>query len=311
MANFEEEKFRFPDEESAPDIEIDIEDDTPEEDRGREPMPQEIVKKLDSDDDELEQYDETVKQKLKQLKKVWHDERREKETAMREHNEAIELARKLLEENQRIKNALNTGEKEYITTAQQAAKYELDSAKREYKDAYESGDSDGLLSAQEKLNLAQLKLIRASNLRETPLQESEDDVQQLQARLQPRQQAPAPDHKALAWQKRNAWFGQDPEMTAAAFGLHEKLRTQGVEVGSDDYYDALDKTMRKRFSEYFGESETAPAEKVKRSTVVAPATRSTSSNRVSLKQSQLSLAKKLGLTPEQYAKEMIKLENRQ
>ena len=310
MANFEEEKFRFPDEDPAPDIEIDIEDDTPEEDRGREPMPQEIVKKLDSDDDELEQYDETVKQKLKQLKKVWHDERREKETAMREHNEAIELARKLLEENQRIKSTLRTGEQEYVTTVQSAADMEMAAAKRAYKEAYESGDSDALVDAQQALTQAELKIIRAQNLRPS-LQEDEYDVQQLQARLQPKQQAPAPDHKALAWQKRNTWFGQDQEMTAAALGLHEKLRTQGVEVGSDDYYDALDKTMRKRFSEYFGESETAPAEKVKRSTVVAPATRSTSSNRVSLKQSQLSLAKKLGLTPEQYAKEMIKLENRQ
>ena len=309
MAN---EEYKFPDEQdAAPDIEIDIEEDTPEEDRGRQPMPKEIVQKLDSDDDELAEYDETVKQKLKQLKKVWHDERREKEAALREHNEAVALARHLLDENQRIKSALSNGEKEYITTAQQAAKYELDSAKREYKDAYESGDSDSLVTAQEKLNFAQLKLIRASNLKETPLQQSKDDVQQLQARLQPRQQAaPGPDEKAVAWQKRNSWFGQDDEMTSAALGLHTKLQKSGVEVGSDEYYDALDKTMRKRFSEYFGEPEEAPAQKAKRSTVVASATRSTSSNRVSLKQSQLQLAKKLGLTPEQYAKELIRLENR-
>ena len=100
-------------------------------------------------------------------------------------------------------------------------------------------------------------------------------------------------------------------MTSAALGLHTKLQKSGVEVGSDEYYDALDKTMRKRFSEYFGESEEAPVQKAKRTTVVASATRSTSSNRVSLKQSQLQLAKKLGLTPEQYAKELIRLENRQ
>lgn len=311
MANFEEEKFRFPDEQSAsPEIEIDIEDDTPEEDRGRAPMPKEIVRKLDNDDDELEQYDETVKQKLKQLKKVWHDERREKETAFREHQEAVALAKRLLEENQKLKGAYQTGEKEYITTVQEAAHYELESAKRSYREAYESGDTDGIISAQEKLNLAQMKLMRAANLKETPLQEDEYVVQQLQQHLQPRAAAPQPDERAVAWQRKNAWFGQDQEMTAAALGLHEKLRTQGVTVGSDEYYDALDKTMRRRFGEYFDDSDSKPQSKGKPTTVVAPATRSTSSNRVTLKQSQLQLAKKLGLTPEQYAKEMIRLENR-
>ena len=308
MAN---EEYKFPDEQDVtPDIEIDIEEDTPEEDRGRQPMPKEIVQKLDSDDDELAEYDETVKQKLKQLKKVWHDERREKEAALREHNEAIALARQLLEENQRIKGTLRTGEQEYVTTVQDAANLEMNAAKRAYKEAYESGDSDALTDAQQALTRAELKLIRANNLRPS-LQGEDYDVQQLQARLQPRQQAATgPDEKAVAWQKRNSWFGQDDEMTSAALGLHTKLQKSGVEVGSDEYYDALDKTMRKRFSEFFGEPEEAPAQKAKRSTVVASATRSTSSNRVSLKQSQLQLAKKLGLTPEQYAKELIRLENR-
>ena len=308
---FQEEEFKFPDEQgNSPEIEIDIEDDTPEEDQGRQPMPKEIADKLDSDDDELEQYDETVKQKLKQLKKVWHDERREKEAANREHQEAIKLAKHLLEENKKLKGAYSTGEKEYITTAQEAAAYELDSAKRAYREAYESGDTDGIINAQEKLNYAQMKLMRAANLQETPLQDDEDVVQQLQQHLQPREPQPQPDERAMAWQRKNQWFGQDHEMTASALGLHQKLISQGVEVGSDEYYDALDKTMRKRFSEYFGESESKPQGKGKPTTVVAPATRSTSSNRVLLKQSQIQLAKKLGLSPEQYAKEMIKLENR-
>ena len=183
MAN---EEYKFPDEQDVtPDIEIDIEEDTPEEDRGRQPMPKEIVQKLDSDDDELAEYDETVKQKLKQLKKVWHDERREKEAALREHNEAIALARQLLEENQRIKGTLRTGEQEYVTTVQDAANLEMNAAKRAYKEAYESGDSDALTDAQQALTRAELKLIRANNLRPS-LQEEDYDVQQLQARLQPR-----------------------------------------------------------------------------------------------------------------------------
>jgi len=310
MANFQKEEFHFPDEQQdPPEIEIDIDDDTPEEDRGREPMPKEIVSKLDSDD-EFEQYDETVKEKLKQLKKVWHDERREKEAAYREHQEAVVLARQLLDENQRLKGAYQTGEKEYITTVQEAATHEVEAAKRSYRDAYESGDTDGIINAQERLNLAQMKLMRAASLKETPLQNDEDVVQQLQQHLQPRAVAPQPDERAVAWQRKNSWFGQDQEMTAAALGLHEKLRTQGVVVGSDEYYDALDRTMRKRFGEYFDDSDSKSQSKGKHTTVVAPATRSTSSNRVTLKQSQLQLAKKLGLTPEQYAKELIRLENR-
>jgi hypothetical protein len=118
----------------------------------------------------------------------------------------------------------------------------------------------------------------------------------------------------MAWQERNPWFGQDEEMTAAALGLHEKLKRQGVVIGSDEYYGALDKTMRKRFAENFDEVDVEPvvrtADKpaVKPSTVVAPATRSTASKKIRLKTSQVAIAKKLGLTPEQYVRELMKLE---
>ena len=304
---YAQEEFKFPDEieveDSTPEIEIEIEDDTPEEDRGRQPMPKEIVQDLEQD--ELEEYDAAAKEKLKQLKKVWHDERRAKEQAHREQQEAVAFAKRLYDENQKLRSAYSTGEKEYISTAQQAAQYEVESAKRAYKEAYEAGDTDGVIEAQEKLNLAQLKVLRANNLRETPLQEPEHVVQQYQNQ-QPVQQTVQPDRKALAWQERNKWFGTDDEMTSAALGLHTKLLNQGVEVGSDEYYDVLDKTMRKRFSEYFGEQPKATKPK----TVVAPASRSTSSNKIKLSQSQVQLAKKLGLSPEIYAKEVLKLENR-
>jgi hypothetical protein len=303
---YEQEDFKFPDEQDQSpdlDIEIEIEDDTPEEDRGRQPMPKEIADDLDRD--ELEEYDEGVKQKLKQLKKVWHDERRAKEQLAREQEEALSVARKLYAENQKLRSAYATGEKEYITTAQSNAQMEMDAAKRAYREAYESGDTDGVISAQEKMNLAQLNLIRANNLKETPLQEPEDIVQSQREEsraVQP--QVVQPDQKAQAWQERNKWFGQDEEMTAAALGLHTKLVNSGVEAGSDEYYSTLDKTMRKRFSEHFGEPKAKP------NTVVAPATRSTASNKIRLSTSQVQLAKKLGLTPEIYARELMKLEKR-
>ena len=302
MAEYEE--YKFPDEveESTSEIEIEIEDDTPEEDRGRQPMPKEIVDNLEQD--ELEEYDESVKQKLKQLKKVWHDERRAKEQLAREQEEALAVARRLYEENQKLRSAYVSGEREYISTAQSNAQMEMDAARRAYREAYESGDTDGLLAAQEKLNIAQLKVMRAENLKETPLQEPEDVVQQRREERPVQPQTVQPDRKAQAWQERNKWFGQDEEMTAAALGLHQKLVNSGVEVGSDEYYSTLDKTMRTRFSEYFGEPKAKPR------TVVAPATRSTSSNKIKLTQSQVQIAKKFGLTPEAYAKEVLKLENK-
>ena len=131
---------------------------------------------------------------------------------------------------------------------------------------------------------------------------------------QNRPQVPKPDDRALKWQDKNTWFGQDEEMTASALGLHEKLKKQGVVVGSDEYYARLDKTIRKRFPENFGDAEVIEAKpkeeapKAKPSTVVAPATRSTASKPLKLKTSQVNIAKKLGLTPEQYARELIKLE---
>lgn len=287
------------------DIELEIEDDTPEQDRGREPLPQEMVKELE--EDELEDYSEKVKNRLKQMKKVWHDERREKERALREQQEAVALAQKLVEENKKLKGRLTDGEKSLITTATSAAELEMEMAKRAYKEAYDSGDTDKIVEAQEKLNNAGYRLQRLKGYR-PPLQEENNDVQNQQV------QAPAPrlDPKTEDWRKQNTWFGQDEEMTATALGLHQKLEKQyGAQyIGTDEYWSTVDKTMRKRFPDYFGDDDEAveakPQRTEKPATVVAPASRSTAPKKVVLKQSQIALAKKLGLTPEQYAKEYAK-----
>lgn len=311
MAEFEKNEFKFPDETLAKgddvNIEIEIEDDTPEEDRNKEPMPKEIVDELDND--ELEEYSDKVKIRLKQMKKVWHDERRAKEAAYREQQEAIDYARRVTEENQRLKKQYAAGEVEYVATATNAAELRLDAAKKAYREAYDEGDGDKLVEAQQVMQEATYELREVKKFKAPALQQQENAVQQQQV---PQQQAIPPDRRAMAWQERNSWFGQDEEMTASALGLHEKLKRNGVVVGSDDYYATLDKTMRKRFSENFESSETetkAEQPRTKSSTVVAPATRSTSPNKVKLRASQIQIAKKLGLTPEQYAREAIKLEN--
>ena len=336
MPEMDTQEFKFPDEntqesqgkpeefsvkvgtdENSKDLEIEIEDDTPPEDRGREPMPKPLVDELEKD--ELADYDETVKEKFKQMKKVWHDERRAKDQAYREQQEAVALAQRLIEENKRIKALLDTGGKEYAATLQTAAGLEMEIAKRAYKEAHENGDTDKIVEAQNAMQQANLKLMQAQNFKMPSLQEENFAVQNQQDQAQ--RPAPQPaDPKLAAWQERNPWYGSPryKGMTAYALGVHEELVEDGVAIGSDNYYAILDKTIRKRFPEYFSQAEdsdevevtkakTEPA-RTKPSTVVAPAVRSTSSNKIKLRQSQVSLAKKLGLTPEQYALELKKLE---
>ena len=294
-------------EDNSPDI--DVEDDTPEEDRGREPMPKEVVDELEAD--ELEEYSDKVKTRLKQMKKVWHDERREKERLQREQNEALSAAQRLLEENRKLKSTLAQGEQSLVGSYKQTAEFELNEARREYRDAYEAGDTDRVIEAQEKLNKASYRLQQIENYVPT-LQEEYDEVDI----PQPQVQIPRPDQKTVAWQERNTWWGTDPEMTASALGLHQKLEKERGQqfVGSDEYWGVIDTTMRRRFPEYFGDESkategTAKAQRAsKPANVVAPASRSTSSKKIVLKQSQITIAKRLGLTPEQYARELMKME---
>ena len=291
--------------------EIEVEDDIPEEDRGRTPMPEDIVRELEADD--MEDYSDKVKIRLKQMKKVWHDERREKETAQREQYEAINFAKRISDENKKLKNTLSRGEQTLVDSYKQATELELVAAKREYKEAYEAGNPDLLLEAQEKLNSAGYRMEQVRNFKPTPLQEEDNSVN-----IQPEVvQRPQIDQKTAAWQKRNTWWGSPDhaDMTALALGVHQKLATQygGQYIGTDEYWSSIDKTMRHRFPEVFEETKTGGGKPGNRTesnrpaTVVAPASRSTSSKKVRLTASQVSLAKKLGLTPEQYAREQQKL----
>ena len=305
-------EFEFPDEkpvakaEAEDKVDFEIEDDTPEEDRGREPLPKDIVDELDKD--ELEDYSEKVKIRMKQMKKVWHDERREKEQAHRERVAAEEFARRILDENKALKGKLSEGEKTYLDTYKSAAELEVEAAKRAYREAYDAGNTDGLIDAQEKLNSAQFKLQKAKDYVPT-LQHEGSSV-----KGEPEVQVPRPDPRAAAWQERNTWFGQDEEMTSLALGLHNKLVKQYGQqyTTTNEYWQTIDDTMHRRFPEQFPkstQSERSGSRTEKPSTVVAPATRSTSSKKIVLKQSQLSIAKKLGLSPEQYAREIMKMES--
>ena len=306
------ENFKFPDEvdptttDVNEDIEIELVDDTPAEDRGRAPLPKNVVEELDNDD--LEEYSDKVKKRLGQMKKVWHDERREKERAHREREEAIRFAEQAYQENQQLRKRVGTGEKVIISELGKSAQMELVTAKEKLRAAYDAGDSELIADAQEALTDAKIKIKEVEQY--TPsLQEDNYEVQN-QQQIQAPRQAPV-DQKAEAWRQNNDWFGADEEMTALALGLHEKLVRSGVDPRSDDYYRRVDETMRKRFPDHFEEEVQKPKANVRRSAtnVVAPATRSTAPRQVRLTPSQVALAKRLGLTNEAYARELMKLEN--
>ena len=298
--NVQAEEFKFPDERpvstseekveyevEAPEVEV--VDDTPEKDRGRAPMkeaPAEVT------DDELAQYSEGVKKRIQHFSKGYHEERRAKEAALREREEALRLAQNLVEENKKLQGSLGQGQQALLEQAKKVVANEVEQAKAKYKQAYESGDSDALVAAQEELTGAKIKFERVNNFKPA-VAKPEVPVVQTAPRPEPQVQV---DTKARAWQDANPWFGSDDEMTAVALTVHKKLVEGGVNTTSDEYYEKINSRVRQLFPDAF------PSEKVRKSSVVAPATRSTAPKKIVLTQSQVSIAKRLGLTNEQYAR---------
>jgi len=312
--------FKFPDEMEEPEkkvnaeeneIEIEVIDDRPEEDqRNSTPLPKEIVEEVENDD--LEEYSKEAKQRLLQMKKLINDERREKEQALREQQEAIRVAQTILEENKKLKDDLTSGEKVLVDNVKVSAARDLEVAKKAYKEAYDSGDSELLVNAQEQLTEAKLKMNQYDNYKYQYDEESfKNQENAVKSQLQQSQPARL-DSKTQAWLDKNSWYGTDDDMSFLAMGIHRRLERDGVPIGSDHYWSSIDTEMHKRFPEKFaGEStaETKDSVRQKSSTVVAPATRSTSPKKIRLTQTQLALAKKFKLSPEQYAMELTKLES--
>lgn len=320
----QKDEFKFPDEmeedKGKPvdkleegSINVEIVDDTPEEDQNVRPLPSDIKDDLETADSSAE-YSKNVKDKFTQYKKAWHDERRAKEAAIREQQEALTAAQAILDENRRLKEVLQSGEKELISSYQTSAELEASQARKAYKEAYDSGDSDALAEAQEEMMRAQLKLDRAKNFKPT-VQIAENDV-----KLQTKQsQQPAQmDDKVAEWVSNNPWY-VDPDkksMSKYAVFIHEELEEKfgRAFIGTDEYFKRIDTEVKRRFPEEFddievkNEEEEKPQRTSRLSTVVAPAKRSTSSKKIVLTKTQVALAKKFGLSPEQYARELNKLE---
>ena len=298
-------EFKFPDEKEDETLDdeiiVEVEDTTPPEDRNKPPLPEKVREELYND--ELEDYSTKVKKKLLQMKKLAHDERREKDAALREQTETIEFAKRLMDENKKLKANLSNSENNVLASVTRTVEMEMESAKKAYREAYDSGDTDKVMEAQERLTQATLKVDKVKNFKPQPVPRVETVVQT----PQPQVQRPPVDPSAEAWQQENPWFGQDKEMTALALGVHDKMLEEGVRASSQEYYSRLNATIRRRFPEKFEEAEEQEDRPSRKSSVVAPATRTTSAKRVKLTVGELNLAKKFKLTPEQFAAEKIKL----
>lgn len=295
-------EFKFPDEEvvnnketSGTEVEIEIVDDTPDEDKNRKPMKEAPV---DVSDDELEQYSESVKKRIQHFTKGYHEERRNKEAALREREEAVNLAQNLVEENKRLQGSLGQGQAALLDQAKKVMSAEVENAKRLYKTAYEAGDSEALVNAQDALTNASIKADRVNNFKLPPVQEHKVPVQ---TRSEPviTPTAPYVDTKARAWQDKNPWFGSDDEMTAVALTVHKKLVESNIDPTSDEYYERINSRVQQIFPDAFTSEKP-----VKKSTVVASATRSTAPRKIVLTQSQVNIAKRLGVPLEAYAKQV-------
>ena len=309
------EQFKFPDEIEEvkvevvgdDDFEVEVVDDTPEQDRGRKPLDREVE---DPTDDEIESYTQGAQKRIRELTHARHDERRAKEATLREKQELEAFSQRLLEENKKLRQNVNTGSEQYTQMAKTAAEAELDKARRDYKAAQEAFDSDAILVAQEALLDAKMKLENAKNFRQTPLQDENFEVQtsyQEPQRVQP-------DEKTLRWQAKNQWFGSNgfEEVTSYALGLHQKLVNSGSDPRSDEYFEQIDARVKSKFPEVFGGNEDKPRSgdtPRKPASVVAPATRSSGKRTVQLTKTQLALAEKFKLTPQQYAAQVARLEN--
>ncbi len=311
----DKEEYKFPDEQEAEvkvetsgetDVEIEVIDDTPERDRGRKPLEKEVA---DPTDEEIDSYSAGVQARIKELTHARHDERRQKEAVAREKAELERLAQQLINENNRLKQSYNEGQEVLVNSARKEAETELDAARRKLKEAQEAFDTDAIIAAQEALAEAKWKVEEAKRFRPQALQPTENPVQTQQ---QPQTQV-QPDEKSLRWQAKNQWFGQPgfEEYTSYALGLHQKLVTGGVDPRSDEYFDQIDGRMKSKFPELFGNEDKPKTVEVQKkpTTVVAPATRTTGVGKIRLTQTQVALAKKLGLTPQQYAAQVAKLEN--
>ena len=282
-------------------VEIELIDDTPEKDRGRKPLEKPVEEPTD---EELGAYSEGVRKRINDLTHARHDERRAKEQTLREKQELDRIARALADENRQLREQYNAGAIQYAATAGNAAEMRLNNARAKLKEAHEAFDTDAIVAAQEELSDAKNAWNAAKSFRPPPVQPQQQVVQP-----QPEAEVAAPiDDKTLRWQARNQWWGapQHKAMTLFSLGVHNELADEGIVVGSDDYFARIDERMHQTFPDFFGAKPKPKPNAQRTATVVASGTRTTATRKIQLTPTALALAKRLNLTPQQYAAAVAK-----
>lgn len=276
-----------------------------QEDSDESSTPNVVLESESESDDEHEKYSNSVQKRINQLTK------RAKE-AEREREEALRYAQNIQAENTDVKQRLQTLDRSYIDEYGHRVTSEQARAKDELKSAIETGDTDRQMQAQERITQltlaadkhAQAKASRAAQAAQAEQQQAYAQQQAQQPQYQPAPRQAAPDQKAEEWASKNDWFGEDDAMTFAAFGLHKKLvQEEGFDPASNDYYDALDSRMKNAFPHRFPDEEVTRQNRSGQT--VAGVSRSKGTGRgkkVRLSPSQVTIAKRLGVPLEEYAK---------
>lgn len=296
-----------------------------------EDTPEEVVKTVGAgakQDDDIEEYGDKVQKRIKKMTWETKEAERQRDTANQERDEAYRVAKQLHTQSQQQAQIISTGEARLVQEIKDKAGLAIEQARARYAKAYEEGNTEAILKAQEEMITAKYQNESALNYgAEYEHRVRNWAAQQQQRRQQPQQyaqpqpqrpQVKKPSSESVEWASKNTWFGQNEhrDMTAIAYATHETMiRDQGIQPDSDEYYEKLDATMRHRFPEFFevdqgsGHSTSSTSQP---HAVVAPATRSATGGqrKVRLNASQRSLARSLGITEEQYAKQLLKENNR-
>ena len=302
------------------DLEVTIIDDTPQEDR-RPAKAEDASPEVDDDvvDKEIADYSKRAADRISKIKYEYHEERRAKEAAARESKEAVARLQTMMSENQRLQAMVEQGGEVLNKQAHNNALWAKQNAQAEFKKAYEEGDADAMTKAQEMIARATLAEQQSKNMAQ--------NVQAQVTKNMPVQQ-PAPQQQELdpemkVWSSKNPWFmstvPEHQEMSSYALTIDQRLRNQGImpEKDAQKYYAEVDRYMRNEYPNFFGVQVDQTAEVVSEagttkrqpSTVVASATRDSGNKKpsqVRLTQTQVKLARQLGISPEQYANQLLK-----
>jgi len=306
--------------EEQDDLSVEVVDDTPEEDQPY------VEKSAEDEEPEIKKVGKRAQDRIKKLKWEYHEERRAKEQAERMSDEAIIATQQLHTENQRLLELVKRSQSALDNQAEGRANAAVAMAENMLRQANEIGDPEAMATAQK--NLIDAKMIQSSpgQVSSAVVNDWKDAVLQQQREMEaqnpqyynqaPQQpQPPAVDPKAVDWQENNPWFGSDYEMTSFAYGVHDKIVSEGVDPDTDEYYQLIDSRVRQVFPSHFDDDDGTDGEFIdiakpqRTKSVVAPAKRGSgggSPRTIRLTKTQVRIAKRLGLSPQQYAAQLVK-----